>query len=124
MLLARTTASVSMTVRGSLLIGGARAFSRAPSSARVRGGPPYQAPPAPAAGARQGVSVETRATPRVPETPPVESPRGFGLNWLLAVCCVAQFMVILDLSIINVALPSIQSSLGFSSPNLQWVVDA
>ncbi|HUB72689.1 MAG TPA: MFS transporter [Solirubrobacteraceae bacterium] len=44
--------------------------------------------------------------------------------WLLAVCCVAQFMVILDLSIVNVALPSIQSSLEFSSPELQWVVDA
>ena len=44
--------------------------------------------------------------------------------WLLAVCCVAQFMVILDLSIVNVALPSIQSSLGFSSPELQWIVDA
>ncbi|HTR89839.1 MAG TPA: MFS transporter, partial [Solirubrobacteraceae bacterium] len=43
---------------------------------------------------------------------------------LLAVCCVAQFMVILDLSIVNVALPSIQSSLGFSAPALQWVVDA
>ena len=47
-----------------------------------------------------------------------------GSGWLLAVCCVAQFMVILDLSIVNVALPSIQSSLGFSSPELQWVVDA
>jgi EmrB/QacA subfamily drug resistance transporter len=46
------------------------------------------------------------------------------LGWLLAVCCVAQFMVILDLSIVNVALPSIQSSLGFSSPDLQWVIDA
>ena len=46
------------------------------------------------------------------------------LRWLLVVCCVAQFMVILDLSIVNVALPSIQSSLGFSSPNLQWVIDA
>jgi EmrB/QacA subfamily drug resistance transporter len=33
-------------------------------------------------------------------------------------------MVILDLSIVNVALPSIQSSLSFSSPDLQWVVDA
>ncbi len=33
-------------------------------------------------------------------------------------------MVILDLSIVNVALPSIQSSLGFSSPELQWIVDA
>jgi len=44
--------------------------------------------------------------------------------WLLAVCCVAQFMVILDLTIVNVALPSIQSSLGFSAIDLQWVVDA
>ena len=43
---------------------------------------------------------------------------------VLAVCCVAQFMVILDLSIVNVALPSIQSALGFSSADLQWVVDA
>ncbi len=38
--------------------------------------------------------------------------------WILAVCCVAQFMVILDLSIVNVALPSIQSALNFSSPVL------
>jgi EmrB/QacA subfamily drug resistance transporter len=43
---------------------------------------------------------------------------------LLAVCCAAQFMVILDLSIVNVALPSIQASLGFTPPELQWVVDA
>ena len=33
-------------------------------------------------------------------------------------------MVILDLSIVNVALPSIQTSLNFSSTQLQWVVDA
>jgi EmrB/QacA subfamily drug resistance transporter len=43
---------------------------------------------------------------------------------LLAVCCAAQFMVILDLSIVNVALPSIQLNLGFSAPELQWIVDA
>src|SRR5689334_17360872 len=43
---------------------------------------------------------------------------------ILGVCCVAQFMVILDLSIVNVALPSIQESLKFSSADLQWVVDA
>jgi EmrB/QacA subfamily drug resistance transporter len=43
---------------------------------------------------------------------------------ILTVCCVAQFMVILDLSIVNVALPSIQSSLNFTSADLQWVVDA
>src|SRR5215475_4776735 len=44
--------------------------------------------------------------------------------WILTVCCVAQFMVILDLSIVNVALPSIQASLGFTALGLQWVVDA
>ncbi|MGO9892338.1 MAG: MFS transporter [Solirubrobacteraceae bacterium] len=55
-----------------------------------------------------------------PPAPPV----GSRSAWLLVVCCVAQFMVILDLSIVNVALPSIQSSLNFSSADLQWVVDA
>jgi EmrB/QacA subfamily drug resistance transporter len=58
------------------------------------------------------------------DTPPVDSDTLPRTGLLLAVCCVAQFMVILDLSIVNVALPSIQSSLGFSSPDLQWVVDA
>jgi len=43
---------------------------------------------------------------------------------LLAVICVAQFMVILDVSVVNVALPSIRSSLGFSTAGLQWVVNA
>jgi EmrB/QacA subfamily drug resistance transporter len=43
---------------------------------------------------------------------------------LLTVCCVAQFMVILDVSIVNVALPTIRTSLGFSATELQWVVNA
>ncbi|HMD56618.1 MAG TPA: MFS transporter [Solirubrobacteraceae bacterium] len=43
---------------------------------------------------------------------------------LLTVCCLAQFMVILDVSIVNVALPSIHRSLGFSASDLQWVVNA
>jgi EmrB/QacA subfamily drug resistance transporter len=43
---------------------------------------------------------------------------------LLTVCCLAQFMVILDVSIVNVALPSIHRSLGFSADQLQWVVNA
>jgi EmrB/QacA subfamily drug resistance transporter len=36
----------------------------------------------------------------------------------------AQFMVVLDFSIVNVALPSIQKDLGFSTQNLQWVISA
>jgi EmrB/QacA subfamily drug resistance transporter len=70
------------------------------------------------------MSVEAMASPRVAETPPAASSQGPRLGLLLAVCCVAQFMVILDLSIVNVALPSIQSSLEFSAPELQWIVDA
>ncbi len=42
----------------------------------------------------------------------------------LAVVAVAQFMVILDASIVNVALPSIQRDLHFSESSLQWVVSA
>src|SRR3954453_2145415 len=41
----------------------------------------------------------------------------------LILCCLAQFMVILDVSIVNVALPSIREDLGFSAANLQWVVN-
>jgi EmrB/QacA subfamily drug resistance transporter len=43
---------------------------------------------------------------------------------LLAVICVAQFMVILDVAVVNVALPSIRESLGFSTAGLPWVVNA
>jgi EmrB/QacA subfamily drug resistance transporter len=42
----------------------------------------------------------------------------------LALIVTAQFMVILDVAIVNVALPSIQSDLGFSDANLQWVISA
>jgi EmrB/QacA subfamily drug resistance transporter len=45
-------------------------------------------------------------------------------NGLLAVVCLAQFMVILDVSIVNIALPSIRNTLGFSTTGLQWVVNA
>src|SRR6266508_583520 len=44
----------------------------------------------------------------------------FALALLLGV----QFMVVLDIAIVNVALPSIQTDLGFSQENLQWVVSA
>ena len=43
---------------------------------------------------------------------------------LLVLVCLAQFMVILDVSIVNVALPSIRGGLGFSTTGLQWVVNA
>jgi EmrB/QacA subfamily drug resistance transporter len=46
-------------------------------------------------------------------------------RWLiLVIACLAQFMVVLDATVVNVALPSIQRGLHFSPANLQWVVNA
>ena len=46
-------------------------------------------------------------------------------RWLaLALISVVQFMVVLDIAIVNVALPSIKVDLGFSQENLQWVISA
>ena len=42
----------------------------------------------------------------------------------LALIVTAQFMVILDVAIVNVALPSIKNDLGFSETSLQWVISA
>jgi EmrB/QacA subfamily drug resistance transporter len=45
-------------------------------------------------------------------------------KWLvLVIACLAQFMVVLDITVVNIALPSIQKGLDFSSANLQWVVN-
>jgi len=49
-----------------------------------------------------------------------DSKKWFALALILAV----QFMTILDIAIVNVALPSIQVDLGFSQENLQWVISA
>jgi len=43
---------------------------------------------------------------------------------ILVLICLAQFMVVLDATIVNVALPSIQKDLGLSEANLQWIVNA
>ncbi|MGI8713754.1 MAG: MFS transporter [Solirubrobacteraceae bacterium] len=44
--------------------------------------------------------------------------------WLvLVIACLAQFMVVLDATVVNIALPSVQRGLHFSAANLQWVVN-
>ncbi len=54
-----------------------------------------------------------------------ESPRPTHNPWLaVAIVCLAQLMVVLDATIVNVALPSIQHGLRLSQANLQWVVNA
>src|SRR6188508_1912995 len=46
-------------------------------------------------------------------------------KWLaLALLSAVQFMVVLDIAIVNVALPSIKDDLGFSQEDLQWVISA
>ncbi len=52
-------------------------------------------------------------------------PRNGTSRWLsLAVLCAGMLMIVLDQTIVNVALPSIQADLGFSQSNLAWVVNA
>ncbi len=59
-------------------------------------------------------------TPSVPQAPPLDPRR-----WrALAVLALAQFMVILDATIVNVALPAIRTDLGFDDESLQWVINA
>src|ERR671917_1326174 len=44
--------------------------------------------------------------------------------WTLGVVSVATFMLLLDITVVNVALPSIEEDLGASFTDLQWVIDA
>ncbi len=58
-----------------------------------------------------------------PTTAPARVPRR-NLRLALVVIATAQLMVMLDLTIVNIALPSIQQQLHFSATNLTWVIDA
>ena len=55
----------------------------------------------------------------MPDSPPLSR----DARALLALLLLGQFLVVLDISVVNVALPSIQSALGLSSTGLQWVVN-
>ena len=56
---------------------------------------------------------------------PTHNPADERRRWAtLIVVCFAQLMIVLDVTIVNVALPSIQHDLGFSQANLTWVVNA
>ena len=59
----------------------------------------------------------------ITESPPAAR-RGAVNPWLvLVIACLAQFMVVLDATVVNIALPSVQRGLHFSAANLQWVVN-
>ena len=66
--------------------------------------------------------VSIAAASSAARSPDGAPPRRLGLA--LAVIATAQLMVVLDATIVNVALPHIQTALGFSGTNLEWVVNA
>ncbi len=43
---------------------------------------------------------------------------------VITLACAGQFLVVLDVSVVNVALPSMRADLGLTAPGLQWVVNA
>jgi MFS family permease len=126
------TASVAATAASSVSMAASdvRFIGRLPvvSLSDFKAHPPHPtrtfAAPIGSADMSTGAPASPGLTQSPPSPHPVEREHSSPSAWLLAVCCVAQFMVILDLSIVNVALPAIQGSLGFSAPELQWVVDA
>jgi EmrB/QacA subfamily drug resistance transporter len=57
-----------------------------------------------------------------PKTPPLYTPRG--KNLALVLLAMTQFVIVIDASIVNVALPSIGAALHFAPADLSWVVNA
>jgi MFS family permease len=58
-------------------------------------------------------------------TLPIEKAVPYAKRWAaLSLLCMAQFIVIMDTSIIGVALPAIKTDLGYSQTGLQWIFNA
>ncbi|MFC1402697.1 MULTISPECIES: MFS transporter [Streptacidiphilus] len=64
------------------------------------------------------------SAPAAPAAAPSGPVRTVPDGLVVALACLGQFMVVLDVSIVNVALPAIRGSLGFSAADLPWVVNA
>ena len=65
-------------------------------------------------------SIPQTITPRAARSPDRRNQRGVAL----AIVLCAQLMIILDLTVVNIALPSIARGLHFSAPSLSWVLNA
>src|SRR5262249_31240340 len=74
---------------------------------------------------RTGSHKVTRPSQVVPGQPgpaPVAEQPGAHKWWTLAAVCLGMFMLLLDITVVNVALPAIQRDLGSTFADLQWVV--
>ena len=68
--------------------------------------------------------LEARPAPAPAGRPAAQPDRGSRRWWILAVLGIAQLMVVLDSTVVNIALPHAQTALGFSDGNRQWIVTA
>ncbi|GAA3861516.1 MFS transporter [Streptomyces lannensis] len=66
-------------------------------------------------------TVKDGALTSAVDAPPAASSKRW---WILAIIAIAQLMVVLDATIVNIALPSAQADLGFSDASRQWIVTA
>lgn len=66
----------------------------------------------------------TRANPSRPAVPSDALPNNSRRWWILAVLGIAQLMVALDATVVNIALPTAQADLGFTDSSRQWIVTA
>lgn len=64
------------------------------------------------------------APPALSTEPPPAAQRRVWTPMILVIACAAQFVVVLDVSIVNVALPNMKASLGLSPAGQQWIVNA
>ncbi|WP_026303096.1 MFS transporter [Jongsikchunia kroppenstedtii] len=70
------------------------------------------------------MSTNTLEKPPILEESPPSRAGGSRRWWVLAVLSLAQLMIVLDATIVNIALPAAQHSLGFGDDNRQWIVTA
>jgi EmrB/QacA subfamily drug resistance transporter len=81
------------------------------------------------AGTTEGTEDAPRGGPAAAAASPASEPAAGTARprhlWAVVIAaCAGQFLVVLDVSVVNVALPSMRSSLGMSADGLQWVVNA
>ncbi|MGD0247279.1 MAG: MFS transporter, partial [Streptosporangiaceae bacterium] len=71
------------------------------------------------------MSETSAGTPRPPGTPAAAAAGPGSRRWLiLGLVGLAQLMIVLDLTVMNIALPDAQRALGFSDVDRQWVITA